>query len=119
MKLFTNDDIRAIERYTLQSESVTTMTLIERVGEAAAAEIAARFRPSRRTVVFAGPGNNGSDALITALHLAQRGFNPIVYLFNIGGNALKPDCRRCRDILQEKAPGIEPVSYTHLTLPTT
>lgn len=107
MKLFTNDDIRAIERYTLQSESVTTMTLIERVGEAAATEIAARFRPSRRTVVFAGPGNNGSDALITALHLAQRGFNPIVYLFNIGGNALKPDCRRCRDILQEKAPGIE------------
>lgn len=107
MKLFTNDDIRAIERYTLQSEAVTTMTLIERVGEAAAAEIAVRFRPTKRTVVFAGPGNNGSDALLTALHLAQRGFNPVVYLFNIGGNALKPDCRRCRDLLQEKAPGVE------------
>lgn len=107
MKLFTNDDIRAIERYTLQSETVTAMTLIERMGEAAASEIAMRFRPTKRTVVFAGPGNNGSDALLTALHLAQRGFNPVVYLFNIGGNALKPECRRCRDILQEKAPGVE------------
>lgn len=107
MKLFTNDDIRAIERQTLQQEAITSMTLIERVGEAAATEIAARYRPSRRTVVFAGPGNNGADALITALHLAQRGFSPVVYLFNIGGNALKPDCKKCRDLLLARAPEME------------
>lgn len=107
MKLFTNDDIRAIERHTFQSEAITAMTLIERVGEAAASEIASRFRPSRRIVVFAGPGNNGADALMTALNLSMLGFHPVIYLFNIGGNALKPDCKKCRDILLKKAPGIE------------
>lgn len=107
MKLFTNDDIRAIERHTLQSETITSMSLIERVGKAVASEIAARFRPTKRTVIFAGPGNNGADALLTAMNLAAMGFNPVVYLFNIGGNALKPDCRRCRDLLVSNAPGVE------------
>ncbi len=107
MKLFTNDDIRAIEQHTLQSEAITSMSLVERTGEAVAAEIAARFRPTRRTVVFAGPGNNGADALVTAYYLIQRGFNPVVYLFNIGGNALRNDCKRCRDLLLSKAPGVE------------
>jgi len=76
MKLFTNDDIRAIERHTLQTETITTMSLIERVADAVASEIATRFRPSKRTVVFAGPGNNGADALMTAMKLAQLGFSP-------------------------------------------
>lgn len=107
MKLFTNDDIRAIERHTLQSETITTMSLIERVADAVASEVAARFRPSKRTVVFAGPGNNGADALMTALKLAQLGFSPVVYLFNIGGRALKPDCKKCRDLLVANAPSIE------------
>lgn len=104
MKLFTSEDISAIERMTLQQEAITGVTLIERVGEAAATEIASRYRPTRRTVVFAGPGNNGADALLTAYHLHQRGFNPIVYLFNIGGSALKPDCKKCRDLVLSKVP---------------
>lgn len=107
MKLFTNDDIRNIERHTLQSEAITSFSLIERVGEAAANEIASRYRPSKRTVVFAGPGNNGADALLTALHLSHMGFKPVVYLFNIGGNALKPDCKKSRDLLMAKGVNVE------------
>ena len=76
MKLFTNDDIRAIERQTLASEAITARTLVERVAEAAANEIANRWRPTKRTVVFAGPGNNGADALATAMRLIERGFSP-------------------------------------------
>lgn len=106
MKLFTTEEIRAIERHTLQSEAITTLTLVERVAHAAATEIASRFRPSKRTLVFAGPGNNGADALVTALHLAQMGFNPEVYLFNIGGSTLKPDCKKCRDLLLQRSPNV-------------
>lgn len=107
MKLFTNDNIRAIERQTLQQEAITAMSLIEKVGEAAASEIAQRFRSSKRTVIFAGPGNNGADALLTAVYLSERGFNPVVYLFNIGGKDLKPNCQRARDILVSRAPNVE------------
>ena len=105
MKLFTTDDIHTIEQQTLSREAITTATLVERVGEGAASEIATRWRPSKRTIVFAGPGNNGADALATAIQLIDRGFNPSVYLFNIGGANIKPDCRR----LQVRTPPARPV----------
>lgn len=104
MKLFTNDDIRAIERQTLASEAITTQTLVERVADAAANEIASHWRPSKRTVVFAGPGNNGADALATAMRLIERGFNPSIYLFNIGGSAVKNECAHFRSMLRANFP---------------
>lgn len=104
MKLFVNDDIRAIEMKTLTSESITQRTLIERVGVASAREISLRWRPSMRTVVFAGPGNNGADALATALELLGCGFKPIIYLFNIGGTSLKNECPHFRNLCKERCP---------------
>lgn len=70
-------------------------------------EITARWRPSKPTVIFAGPGNNGADALATARLLREEGFHPEVYLFNIGGNKLSADCAAARDHLLEVAPDIE------------
>jgi len=58
-------------------------------------------------VIFAGPGNNGADALATARLLREEGFHPEVYLFNIGGNKLSADCAAARDHLLEVAPDIE------------
>lgn len=104
MKLFTNDDIRAIERHTLSSEAITARTLVERVADAAATEIAAHWRPTKRTVVFAGPGNNGADAIATAMRLMERGFSPIIYLFNIGGKSIKNECVYFRNMLRSEFP---------------
>ncbi len=42
-------------------------------------------------VVFAGPGNNGGDALAVARMLAEKGYKLSVYLFNIS-NKLSEDC---------------------------
>lgn len=104
MKLFTTDDIRAIERHTLSTEAITARILVNRVAEAAANEIASHWRPSKRTIVFAGPGNNGADALATAIRLIDLGFNPSVYLFNIGGNAIKNDCVYFRNLFRSDYP---------------
>lgn len=104
MKLFTTEDIRAIERQTLSAEAITARTLVERVADAAANEIASYWRASRRTVVFAGPGNNGADALATAMRLIERGFNPSIYLFNIGGTAVKNECAYFRNQLRSNYP---------------
>ncbi|MDE5841224.1 MAG: NAD(P)H-hydrate epimerase, partial [Muribaculaceae bacterium] len=43
---------------------------MERAANAVAKEVTARFLPSRRIVVVAGPGNNGGDALAVARILA-------------------------------------------------
>lgn len=104
MKLFTNEEIRAIDRYTIEVEGVSSLDLIERVAEGVADEICARWRPSKPTVIFAGPGNNGADALAAARLLCERGFHPAVYLFNIGGDKLSADCTAQRDRLVQAFP---------------
>ena len=85
MKLFTTEEIRAIDRHTIEQEGVESLELIERVAEGVADEISSRWRSNKPTIVFAGPGNNGADALAAARLLHERGFRPEVFLFNIGG----------------------------------
>lgn len=97
MKLFTTDDILAIERQTLSAETITSVTLIERYAEGAAAEIVSRWRPSKRIIIFAGPGKNGSYAIATGQLLKERGYNPSIYLFNIGGHCIESECKSIRD----------------------
>ncbi|MDE6628702.1 MAG: bifunctional ADP-dependent NAD(P)H-hydrate dehydratase/NAD(P)H-hydrate epimerase, partial [Muribaculaceae bacterium] len=106
MKLFTNEEIRAIDRFTIENEGVTSLDLIERVAEGVTDEICTRWRPNKPTVVFAGPGNNGADALAAARLLYERGFRPEVYLFNIGGDKLSADCVASRDRMRQEVPDI-------------
>lgn len=110
MKIFTNDEIRQIDRYTIENEGVSPMELIERVAEASVAEIAVRWRASKPVVVFAGPGNNGADALAITRLLSEQGYRIHVYLFNIGGNKLTAECSVCRDMLS----GCDGVSLTEV-----
>lgn len=99
MKLFTTPQIREIDRYTIETEKVPAIELIERVAEGVAFEIEARWHPGKPMVIFAGPGNNGADALATARILAEHGYRPEVFLFNIKGKALSPTCKAYRDAL--------------------
>ena len=55
------------------SDGVPTPVLMENAGRAIARAIAARMRPSR-TLVLAGPGNNGGDGYVTARLLADQGW---------------------------------------------
>ena len=50
------------------------IVLMERAGTATADAVSARFAPCR-TLVLAGPGNNGGDAYVVARLLAARGFD--------------------------------------------
>lgn len=99
MKIFTTEDLRAIDRKTIEADGVSSRELIGRVAEGVAREITSRWRPTKRVAIFAGPGNNGADALIVAKLLQTQGFRPDVYLFNIGGKRLSSDCEACRDEL--------------------
>lgn len=106
MKIFTTEDIRAIDKATIENEGISSRQLIERVAEGVAAEVMRRWRPTKRIAVYAGPGNNGADALAASRILVENGYRPDVVLFNIGGNRLSADCRQCRDDLLSVAPSI-------------
>ncbi len=101
MKIFTTEEIREIDRYTIEVEGVPSLELIERVAEGVVAEITERWLPSKPMAIFAGPGNNGADALAAARLLINKGFNPKIFLFNIGGDKLSKDCAASRDRLLE------------------
>lgn len=83
MKIFSNEDIRNIEKITLENNNITSIELIENAAVSITAEITSRWLPSMRVLVLAGWGNNGADALATARLLAEQGYSPEVYLFNI------------------------------------
>jgi len=85
---------------------VPSLELIERVAEGVADEISSRWRSNKPTMVFAGPGNNGADALGAARLLFERGFRPEVFLFNIGGDKLSTDCAASRDRMLAEVPDI-------------
>lgn len=99
MKIFTTSEIKAIERYTMETEHITSLDLIERAAEAIASEIMSRWRPGRPITIFAGQGNNGADALTVGSLLIAQGYTPRIILFNINGNRLSPECKACRDAI--------------------
>lgn len=97
MKIFSSDEIAAIRQYTLKTQGISELQFIDRVGESLSLEIISGIIPGHRIVIFAGPALNGAYAMATARHLCLQGFRPTVYLFNIGGKRLTPDCAAQRD----------------------
>ena len=91
MKIFTNAQIRELDKYTIEHEPIKSIDLMERAAKALTHAIAGRWMPTVPVVVFAGRGNNGGDALAVARLLTEMGYQVQTYLFNIGG-PMSADC---------------------------
>ena len=90
-KILSSQQIRQVDAYTIQSEPISSLDLMERASRLVAEQLCGLFDTTRRIFVFAGPGNNGGDALAIARMLVQQQYRVSVYLFNIGNN-LSADC---------------------------
>lgn len=97
MKILSNEDIREVERQTLVAQGIDVITLIERVAVELSKEIKRHCRPDQPLIVLAGWGNNGADALETSRLLACDGYSPEIFLFNIGGDKLNPQCAEMKE----------------------
>ena len=73
---------------------------MERAARALTHAIASKWDNLTPVVVFAGPGNNGGDALAVARMLAEKDYTVDVWLFNISGH-LSPDCAANRQRLAD------------------
>ncbi|WP_276865856.1 NAD(P)H-hydrate dehydratase [Bacteroides heparinolyticus] len=104
MKIFPTASIKQLDAYTIGHEPISSIDLMERASQALAEAIAERWDADTPFTVFAGPGNNGGDALAVSRLLAEKGFRPEVYLFNTKGS-LSSDCKTNRDRLKE-VPGV-------------
>ncbi len=103
MKLFTASQIRELDRYTIANEPISSIDLMERAAEMLTAEITMRWTVDTPVVAFAGPGNNGGDALAVTRLLRERGYDVTVYLFNVTGK-MSEDCKTNMQRLAEAQP---------------
>jgi hydroxyethylthiazole kinase-like uncharacterized protein yjeF len=72
VSILTVAEMSAADRAAIEA-GTPGRTLMERAGKGVAHAIEARFSP-RRTLVLAGPGNNGGDAYVVARLLSELGF---------------------------------------------
>ena len=100
MKIFTGAQIRELDKYTIEHEPVNSIDLMERAAKAITRSITETWSKDVPVVVFAGPGNNGGDALAVARMLAEQDYAVSTYLFNING-ALSDDCAKNKDRIAE------------------
>lgn len=91
MKFFPASAIKDIDAYTIEHEPIASIDLMERAARALTGVVLERYA-NRSFVVFAGPGNNGGDALAMARMLRAADKVVDVWLIAPGGR-LSPDCR--------------------------
>ena len=110
MKIFPTNIIKKLDELTIESEGIHSIDLMERAAEALTEAIVSRWDNDRPVVVFAGPGNNGGDALAVARMLSERGYQIEVYLFNTKG-ALSEDCAINKDFIE----GLPNIKFNEVT----
>lgn len=89
MKIFTAAQAHELDKYTMEHEPISSVDLMERAAKALTYAIEEEWGNRTPVVVFAGPGNNGGDALAVARLLAEDGYAVKVYLFNIHNHLSK------------------------------
>lgn len=100
MKIFSTSQVRQLDQSTIANEPITSINLMERAANALCTEFH-NLRVNQKSIcVFAGPGNNGGDALVMARMLILKGLNIKVILVHEG--KLSADCSINRERLIEK-----------------
>lgn len=115
MKFFATSQVRELDKFTIKNEPITSIDLMERAAQKIYLEVLRRVESDNPILVFAGPGNNGGDALALARMLLQSTFNVQVVLLHTG--VLSADCETNRQRLTARFPAVVTEQTTHFEAP--
>ncbi len=79
MKVATREEIRAIDRASVQEYGISVNVLMENAGRAVCSAALRKFPEARKIAVICGGGNNGGDGFVAARHLAGKEKEVVVY----------------------------------------
>jgi NAD(P)H-hydrate epimerase len=79
MKIFTAEQIRNCDEYTIKNEPISSIQLMERAAESSVDWIFENCKNHRNFVIFCGSGNNGGDGFAIARMLYLKGFDVDVF----------------------------------------
>ena len=86
MKIFRSDQVREIDAFTIEKETIASIDLMERAAIRLAGWYVRHFHTDQKVVIVAGPGNNGGDALALARLLAGSQYRIECYLLKFGSS---------------------------------
>ncbi len=101
MKIFTTDQVKLIDEYTIENEPVSSIDLMERAAVQCVGWLTDKFSRNHNFKIFAGPGNNGGDGLTIARILNQNDYNVEVHLIKLS-DRLSPDAIQNLELLKRK-----------------
>ncbi|MDP2754157.1 MAG: NAD(P)H-hydrate dehydratase [Nitrospirota bacterium] len=108
MKVVTAEEMRKIDKKTIEECGILGVVLMERAGFVVASKIKELFG-RKRVIVLSGSGNNGGDGLVVARNLHNEGWDVKVFLTS------RPEDLKGDALLQYKAAvklgvGIKPIN---------
>ena len=112
MKIFTAQQIRRCDAFTVENDPVTSLNLMERAASACVNWLTGRFQEQVIYQIFCGIGNNGGDGLAIARLLYGKGFDANVFL-DLNNDHFSVDAginfKRIKEI-----PGIEILDFSEV-----
>ncbi|MGH9803943.1 MAG: NAD(P)H-hydrate epimerase, partial [Candidatus Acidiferrales bacterium] len=117
MKILTAEQMRRIDRLTVERAGISLPQLMEAAGRQLAGFLQSQVVPTLsdparrapRISLLCGKGNNGGDALVAARHLREQGFAHRVVLF-APVDSLKGDARAAYDAFVKTGGKVETCS---------
>lgn len=103
MKIFSTEQLKEIDAFTIENEPITSHDLMERAARACVNRIFKLIKPEEDILVVCGKGNNGGDGLAIARLLNDQGYNTMAMVINYTSN-FSPDAEKNYTLLKEKFP---------------
>jgi len=82
-KIFSVEQIRVADQYTIDHEPIASIDLMERAANECFVWLKQKAKKSQSFTVLCGPGNNGGDGLAIARMLAEDHFPVQVFILNL------------------------------------
>ncbi len=79
MKAATREEIREIDRASVEDYGISVNVLMENAGRAVCTAVVGKFPKAQKIAVICGGGNNGGDGFVAARHLAGKKKKVTVY----------------------------------------
>ncbi len=83
MKIFTSNQVKEIDRYTIENEPVSSISLMHRAAMQCALWLMKRYNRNVKFKIFSGCGNNGGDGLAIASILLENDYKAEVYIIKV------------------------------------
>jgi len=110
LKIFSSQQVRDIDAYTIASEPISSLDLMERAAGQMFMWLQGNCKPDQRFVIFAGPGNNGGDALALARMLAEAQYTAELYLMKISDRLSEDASKNLRRLKDQAMVRIHEIS---------